>query len=190
MTLKNKKPALLLIDIQKAFLDEEYWGGNRNNKDAELISAKILSYWRENNLPLFHIRHSSTDPNSKLHKSNKGFDFNENVIPLENEIVITKNVNSAFIGTDLKERLDELKITTLVIIGLTTNHCVSTTTRMAGNFEYETYIISDACATFNRIGLNSEVFDSELIHQTSLANLSEEFATIWDSDMLFEVIEK
>ena len=51
MPLINKKPALLLIDIQKAFLDEEYWGGNRNNKDAELISAKILNYWRENKLP-------------------------------------------------------------------------------------------------------------------------------------------
>ncbi len=44
MTLKYKKPALLLIDIQKAFLDKEYWGGNRNNKDAELVSGKILNY--------------------------------------------------------------------------------------------------------------------------------------------------
>ena len=73
---------------------------------------------------------------------------------------------------------------------MTTNHCISTTARMAGNLGYETYLISDACATYNRIGLNGEVFDSVLIHQTSLANLSEEFATVWDSGKLFSEIEK
>jgi len=107
MKLRKKKPALILIDIQKAFLDEEYWGGNRNNKNAEIICGKILNKWRELNLPLFHIRHSSTSLKSKLHQSNKGFEFNENVMPIENEPIITKDVNSAFIGTDLKEQLDK-----------------------------------------------------------------------------------
>ena len=86
----------------------------------------------------------------------QGFDFNENVLPQENEPIITKSVNSAFIGTNLKEQLDGLGITTLVIVGLTSNHCVSTTVRMSGNFGYETYLISDATATFDRIGVNDE----------------------------------
>lgn len=184
MKLRDKKPALILIDIQNAFLDEDYWGGNRNNKNAEIICGKILNTWRELNLPLFHIRHSSTNLKSKLHASKKGFEFNENVLPIENEPIITKNVNSAFIGTDLKEQLDTLNINTLVIIGLTTNHCVSTTTRMAGNFGYDTYLISDATATFDRIGVNGEKYDSEIIHLTTLANLNEEFATVWTSEKL------
>jgi len=188
MKLRKKKPALILIDIQKAFLDEEYWGGNRNNKNAEIICGKILNKWRELNLPLFHIRHSSTSLKSKLHQSNKGFEFNENVMPIENEPIITKDVNSAFIGTDLKEQLDKSNINTLVIIGITTNHCVSTTTRMAGNFGYETYLISDATATFDRIGINGEKYDSETIHLTTLANLNEEFATIWASEKLMSEI--
>lgn len=188
MKLREKKPALILIDIQKAFLDEEYWGGNRNNKDAEIICGKILYKWRELNLPLFHIRHSSTNLNSKLHHSNKGFEFNENVTPFENEIIITKDVNSAFIGTDLKERLDNSNIDTLVIIGITTNHCVSTTTRMAGNFGYETYLISDATATFDRTGINGEKYDSETIHFTTLANLNEEFAAVWNFEKLMNEI--
>lgn len=188
MGLKEKNPALLLIDVQKAFLEEDYWGGNRNNKNAEIICRKILNKWRELNLPIFHIRHSSTNPKSKLHKSNGGFEFNENVVPIENEQVITKNVNSAFIGTDLKERLEKLNINTLVIVGITTNHCVSTTTRMAGNLGFETYLISDATATFDRIGIQGEKYDSEIIHLTTLANLSEEFATVWDSDKLIKEI--
>jgi nicotinamidase-related amidase len=184
MKFRDKNPALLLIDIQKAFLEEDYWGGNRNNKDAEFVCGTILNKWRELNLPLFHIRHSSTNVNSKLFKTNKGFEFNDNVTPLANETIITKNVNSAFIGTDLKERLDKLNIDTLVIIGLTTNHCVSTTARMAGNFGYNTYLIADAIATFDRIGINGEQFSSEMIHQTSLASLNEEFCTIWNLDKL------
>lgn len=184
MKLREKQPALILIDIQKAFLDEEYWGGNRNNKDAEEIAGKILNKWRELNLPLFHIRHSSTNPQSKMHSSHPGFEFNENVTPLEGEPVITKNVNSSFIGTNLKQQLDAFSINTVVIMGITTNHCVSTTTRMAGNFGYETYLISDATAAFDRIGINGEKYDAEIIHLTSLANLNEEFATIWNYEKL------
>ena len=188
MKLSEKNPALILVDVQKAFLDEEYWGGNRNNKNAEIICGKILDKWRALNLPIFHIRHSSTNLNSKLHESNKGFQFNENVKPLENEPIITKNVNSAFIGTDLKERLVKSNIDTLAIVGITTNHCVSTTTRMAGNFGYKTYLISDATATFDRIGINGEKYDSEIIHLTTLANLNEEFATVWNYEKLMDKI--
>ena len=188
MKLRNRNPALILIDIQKAFLDEEYWGGNRNNKNAEIICGDILNRWRELNLPLFHIRHSSTSLKSKLHPSNNGFEFNENVAPIENEPIITKDVNSAFIGTDLKEQLDKSNINTLVIIGITTNHCVSTTTRMAGNFGYETYLISDATATFDRIGINGEKYDAETIHLTTLASLNEEFATVWTFEKLMSEI--
>ncbi|REC63566.1 cysteine hydrolase [Chryseobacterium pennae] len=186
MKLRDKKPALLLIDIQKGFLDENYWGGNRNNKDAEKISRKILERWRELNLPVFHVRHSSVNPQSKLHESDPGFEFNDNVLPQNEECIITKNVNSAFIGTDLKEKLDFQKINTVVILGITTNHCVSTTTRMAGNFGYETYVISDATAAFDRIGIQGEKYDAELVHLMALANLNEEFATVLNSEELFE----
>ncbi|CAI9675919.1 hypothetical protein EAVNNN508_03323 [Elizabethkingia anophelis] len=43
MKLREKKPALILIDIQKGFLDEDYWGSNRNNKNAEEIAGTILN---------------------------------------------------------------------------------------------------------------------------------------------------
>lgn len=188
MNLRSKNPALLLVDIQKGFSDEAYWGGNRNNPNAELLCGKILSKWRDLNLPLFHIRHSSTEPQSKLHPSHQGFAFQESVLPIENEVVITKEVNSAFIGTTLKSQLESLDISTLVIVGLTTNHCISTTTRMAGNFGFDTYLISDATATFDRIGINGEKYDSETIHLTTLASLNEEFATIWTYEELMEKI--
>ena len=185
MKLRQNKPALLLIDIQKGLDDEEYWGGNRNNKNAEANAGKILQKWRELELPVYHVRHSSVNPDSKLHKNNPGFAFKYEVNPLDDEPVITKNVNSAFIGTDLKEQLDSRGINTVVIIGITTNHCVSTTARMAGNYGYDTYVISDATATFDRIGINGENYDSELVHLTALASLKDEFATILNTEELF-----
>ena len=188
MKLRTKNPALIIIDVQKGFLDDSYWGGNRNNKNAEQICARILKEWRKLHLPVFHIQHSSANPASKLHKTSSGFEFNENVLPQNDEAIIIKNVNSAFIGTDLKEKLDNQNINTLVIVGLTTNHCVSTTARMAGNYGYDTYLISDATATFDRIGINGEKYDAELIHLTTLANKNDEFATIWDSEKLFREI--
>ena len=188
MKLRENKTALLLIDIQKGFDDEDYWGGNRNNKDAEEKSAQILNKWRALNLPIFHIIHSSQNPKSKLHKSNPGFEINDIVKPKDGEPIITKEVNSAFIGTDLKERLDGLSISKLVIVGLTTNHCISTTTRMAGNYGYETILISDATATFDRIGINGEKYSSEIIHLTTLANLNDEFAEVIDTETLLEIV--
>lgn len=186
MSLRDKNPALLVIDVQKAFEDDAYWGGNRNNKNAEKICGEILQKWRENKLPIFHVRHSSLNPNSQLHPTHSGFEFSEYVLPNKGETVITKQVNSAFIGTDLKKQLDSQNITTLVIIGLTTNHCISTSTRMAGNYGYETYLIADATATFDRIGINDEKYEAELMHQTALASLNEEFATVMTTETLLQ----
>lgn len=185
MALKEKNPALILVDVQKAFLDEDYWDGTRNNKNAESVCGTILEKRRKLNLPIFHIRHTSTHPESKFNVNNMGFEFNDAVLPLDNEPVITKNVNSAFIGTTLQEQLDAKGIATLVIVGVTTNHCVSTTTRMAGNLGYENYLISDETAAFERIGINGEKYSAETIHYTTLANLKDEFTTVWDSEKLF-----
>jgi nicotinamidase-related amidase len=181
--IKPARPALILIDIQKGFEYVEYWGGERNNPDAEIRAGDLLRFWRENGFPVFHVQHCSTIPTSPLHETHPGNQFNDLVVPAEREPVIKKSVNSAFIGTDLQAQLDRAKITTLVIAGLTTDHCISTTTRMAGNLGYETFLVAAATATFNKKGINGQIFPAELIHQTALASLNKEFATIITTDV-------
>jgi len=188
MTLKDQNRALIIIDFQKGFDIEDHWGGNRNNKDAESKIVQILGKWRGLELPIFHVMHSSLKTDSKLHPSHPGFEMKNEIIPMSNEPIIAKHVNSAFIGTDLKVRLDNLAVKNLVIVGLTTNHCISTTTRMAGNLGYDVLLISDATATFDRIGINGQRFDSETIHQTALASLNNEFAKVIDTDSLIQMI--
>ena len=186
--LLNKNSALLLVDIQKAFLEKDYPGIIRNNEDAEFICGKILKKWRTLDLPVIHVRHSSTNPESKLHKSKPGFEFNDYVIPLKTEMVLTKKVNSAFIGTNLEDILFKGNINTLVIVGMTTNHCISTTVRMSGNLGFNTYLISDSTACYNAKAMNGEVIDCNTIYNATLASLQEEFATVIDSKELFEIL--
>jgi nicotinamidase-related amidase len=181
---KADRPALILIDIQKGFDNIQYWGGQRNNPGAEENACKLLRLWRENNLPVFHIKHCSSDQTSLLHETNTGNEFKELVRPVNREPVVKKNVNSAFIGTDLKELLDNAKITKLVIVGLTTDHCISTSTRMAGNLGFDTFVVSDATAAFNKKGLDGQNYSAELIHETALASLSDEFASIVTTEFL------
>ncbi|CAD5249100.1 MULTISPECIES: cysteine hydrolase family protein [unclassified Imperialibacter] len=183
-SLFDQKPALILIDIQKAFEDIAYWGGHRNNPNAEQNASELLFMWRIHQLPVFHVRHCSANPRSPLHSSNPGNAFNELVEPLPGEPVVEKSVNSAFIGTDLQKRLNEKGIDSLVIVGLTTDHCVSTTTRMAGNLGYKTYLVHDATATFNKIGHDGNEYSAGVIHATALASLKDEFAQIVSTDSL------
>ena len=184
----KKNPALLLVDIQKAFLEKDYPGLIRNNEHAEFICGKILKKWRTLDLPIIHVRHSSTNPESKLHKSRPGFEFNDYVTPLETEIVLTKEVNSAFIGTNLENILIKSHIDTLVIVGMTTNHCISTTVRMSGNLGFDTYLISDSTACYNTKGMDGEIIDCNTIYNSALASLQEEFATVIDSKELFDIL--
>ncbi|HCI79944.1 MAG TPA: cysteine hydrolase [Ktedonobacter sp.] len=168
--------ALILIDVQKGF-DDPVWG-RRNNPDAETNMVSLLHSWRQTGRPIFHIQHCSRNAQSVLHVSSPGHAIKDPVHPQGEEPVLQKQVNSAFIGTDLEERLRRNDITTLVIVGLTTNHCVETTTRMAGNLGFDTYLVSDATATFDRIGPDGLLHGAEEIQAITLTNLHQEFATI------------
>jgi nicotinamidase-related amidase/RimJ/RimL family protein N-acetyltransferase len=172
--------ALIIVDVQDVFYEARR--GRRNNHNAEENIARLLHEWRRTQRPIFFIRHLSTDPASSFHVDHPGSRIKEIVRPLEGEPVIEKSVNSAFIGTDLEERLRRAGIRALVITGLTTNHCVETTTRMAGNLGFDTYFVSDGTAAFDRVGPDGVLHTAEEIQSMTLSNLSEEFATIVDTD--------
>ena len=123
---------LIVIDVQIGF-DDESWG-KRNNEMAESNIARLLDTWRSNKMPIVHVKHDSSNKESPLHPANDGNKYKSIAIPRNGEIQITKTVNSAFIGTDLEKILLDMEVNRLVIVGLTTDHCVSTTTRMAAMY--------------------------------------------------------
>lgn len=185
--IKSKSTALILIDVQKGF-DSNYWGV-RNNLNAEKNMQRLLLHWREKKMPIIHVKHVSTEPESPLRPNQQGNDFKPEVEPLQGEHIEEKNVNSAFIGTGLEKYLRQNNIGNVVLVGLTTDHCVSTTTRMAANLGFDTYVISDATATFNRTALDGKNLDADSVHEYALASLNGEFATVVDTDAILHFLD-
>jgi len=178
------KTALILIDWQKGFDDPEYWG-NRNNPDAEANGEKLLAQWRVKGWPVFHAKHNSTEPQSRLHPDHPGNTFKPGFAPKDDEPVYGKSVNSALIGTDLEADLRAQGISKLVLCGITTDHCVNTTTRMAANLGFDATIAADACATFDRSLPDGRIFAAQMVHDVALASLNGEFAAV---KMVAEII--
>ena len=178
---------LLLLDVQQGF-DAPTWG-RRNNPGMEEHVADLLGAWRESNRPVIHLKHMSTDPTSPLRPDQPGNEFKVETAPGLGERVIEKRVHSGFIGTTLEAELRAAGHHILVIVGLTTNHCVSTTARMAANLGFDTWVVSDATATFDRKGPEGLLYPAELVHAVALSDLHGEFATIVDTESVLSVVE-
>ena len=148
----SSSTALIVIDVQRAFDEWEAAGKRRNNPDAVERIVELLAAFRASATPIFHIRHEGTRPKSSFLPDGTGYRVKDEAREIAGEPVIVKRVNSAFIGTDLEARLRRADINTLVICGATTNHCVETTTRMAGNLGFDARLVRDATWTFDRIG--------------------------------------
>jgi nicotinamidase-related amidase len=181
-----RKTALLVIDVQKGF-DDPCWG-KRNNPDAESYIALLLSEWRKHKLPIIHIRHCSIEPNSPLRPGLPGNEFKDEAQPLPEEKQFSKSVNSAFIGTELEKYLRENDISSLVVVGLTTDHCISTSTRMAANLGFNVTLISDATATFEREGYDGTLYSADDIHKINLVSLNGEFCIVRSTEEVLKEI--
>lgn len=168
--------ALVIVDVQKA-IDHPSWG-ERNNPGAERNMAALLRAWRSSKRPLYHIRHDSTEPESTYRPGQPGHDFKPETEPLTGEIVIGKQTNSAFIGTDLESRLRESRQNVLIVAGVITNNSVEATVRMAGNLGFDVYLVEDATFTFGRNDWYGVFRTAAEVHAMSLANLDGEYCTV------------
>jgi nicotinamidase-related amidase len=182
MTLLAAKTALIIIDVQGGLDDPSL--GKRNNPQAESNMARLLAEWRARRRPIFHVQHMSTHPNSPLRPDQPGNAIKRIVAPQGGEPIIQKRVNNAFVGTDLEARLREENIQSVVIVGLTTEHCVSTTARMAGDLGFTTFVVADATACHDHNGYDGAHYPAEMVHAISLVSLQNEFATILKTDQV------
>lgn len=185
MTRANN--ALIVVDVQQGF-DDPVWGA-RNNPQCETNILRLLGAWRRAGAPVVIVRHDSVMPASPLRPGQHGNQLKPG-IEGEHALLVTKHVNSAFLGTpDLDAWLRANNIETVTICGITTNHCCETTARMAGNLGYTAYFVLDATHTFDRPGAAG--FDgmpaAELARATAL-NLEGEFATVIDTDVACRLV--
>lgn len=179
------RSALLVVDMQVGF-DHPAWGV-RNNPMAECRVAALIEAWRRRGAGVIHVHHNSPAADGHFRPGSAGVAVKPQAAPRDGEPVYRKTVNSAFIGTTLEADLRAKGVRRLVVCGLTTNHCISTTARMAGNLGFETWVVSDATAAFDRLGLDGRMRTAEEVHQAALSDLRDEFARIVDSERLLEL---
>jgi nicotinamidase-related amidase len=184
----DRSTALLVVDVQVGF-DDPAWGA-RNNPSAEANIAALIAAWRTAGAPVIHIHHDSPHPSGLLRRGTRGNAPKPEALPMDGESIYRKSVNSAFIGTRLEADLRELGIDTVAIVGLTTNHCVSTTARMAGNLGFRTLVLADATATFDRANLDGRIRPAEDVHNAALSDLQDEFAEIVDTQSVLAALSQ
>jgi nicotinamidase-related amidase len=169
--------ALVLIDVQRAFEDPAW--GTRNNPDCEANIGRLLTHWQARGGPLVFVRHNSVEPDSSLHPTHPGNAF-QPVIKGDPDVVIAKEVNSAFLGTPrLESWLRDRGIQEIVVAGIQTNMCCETTARMGGNLGFDVAFVLDATHTFDLPDpINGGRIDADTLARVTAANLQDEFAQV------------
>jgi nicotinamidase-related amidase len=176
--------ALLPIDVQRGF-DFPPWG-RHCNPEMESNGRALLAAWRKLGWPLLHIRHDSIEPQSTLRPGHVGHQFRDGFAPIGDEPVIGKSVNCAFVGTDLELRLRRLRVDTVVMFGVSTDMCVSTTARIASNLGFRTIVVGDASFCFDLPGEDGTLIPAETVQAVHLATLRAEFAETVSTAALVE----
>jgi nicotinamidase-related amidase len=180
--------ALIVIDAQEGIKEELHWGGNRNNPNAEQNIAGLLQQWRQFKWPVVIVQHCSISATSPLRSSHPGNQLMGFVNLQPHEKLIRKSTANAFINTDLEQYIKQEKISSLIITGFVTNNSVEATARMAGDLGFETIVVADATACFDKLAMDGIKYTSDVVHQLSLANLKDEYASIKTTEEILRSI--
>jgi nicotinamidase-related amidase len=173
MNMDLDRAVLLPIDMQTAF-DELQWP-RRWNRDVDANGLALIGAWRAAKRAIIHVRHDSITPGSTLAAGAPGNSFRPGFGPVDDEALVSKSVNSAFIGTDLDLRLKRLGARRVIVFGITTDMCVSTTIRTGANMGWDMILVPDACDCFDLPAGDGATIRAEDIHAAHVATLGFEF---------------
>jgi len=176
--------ALLVIDVQQGLDDPIH--GKRSTPEFESNLERLISHWRKEKNLIVHVQHCSVESESLLRRDLPGNAFKKEAQPNSGERVFTKSTASAFVGTDLESFLRSNEISSLVIVGLTTDHCVSASARTASDLGFEVTVVSDATAAHERTAWDGASYSADTIHTLSLVALDGEFCRVCSVNDLLE----
>ncbi|EKS34396.1 cysteine hydrolase family protein [Afipia broomeae] len=171
------KTALVIIDMQRDFLEPGGFGETLGNDVSQLTRAvkpcsDVLAAFRGAGLLVIHTREGhlpdlSDAPPAKIERGapslrigdpgpmgrilirgEAGHDIVPPLYPVKGEIVIDKPGKGAFYATELGEILKQHGIENLLVCGVTTEVCVNTTVREANDRGYRCVVLADCCASY------------------------------------------
>lgn len=167
--------AVIVIDMQRDFLSPQGYFGALGESNHHLLNAiapakQFIAAMRELGVLMIHTRESHRPELVDLHDNKRakavlsgspigsegplgrllvrgewGCDFHEGFEPQAGEIVVDKPGNSAFYATDLEHILRAKHIRHIMLLGVTTDVCVSSTMRDANDRGYDCLLIENCC---------------------------------------------
>lgn len=170
IVLETGRTALLVIDVQNTYLnasddkaEADRWAPFRDRMHGTVIpNARKLQDWaRENGIEILHARIAcqKTDGRDRsLSQKKPGFNYLllpkdehesqivDELAPVGDEIVVTKTTDSALTGTNLRLMLHNMGIERVIVAGIFTDQCVSSTVRSLADESFEVVLIEDCCA--------------------------------------------
>lgn len=177
------KAALLLIDVQN-----DYFPGGQcplNGIEAASVqSAKLLTYFREKDLTIIHVRHEFLTNDAPFFLPNsEGATIHASVMPLADESIVLKHQINSFRDTNLKTVLEHEGVENLVIVGAMSHMCIDAAVRAANDLGYNCTVAHDACATLD-LEFNDITISAGHVHGACMAALRFAYATVTSTDEL------
>lgn len=168
---------LVMVDIQK-----DYFPGGKyplvQPEAAAGQGARMLAFFRQHQLPIFHVRHLSIGAEATFFvPDTPGADFFPVCAPQAEEAVIIKHHPDSFLETTLKQQLTDQDIDALVVCGMMTHMCIDTTVRSAASQGFAVHLIADACATRDLVWEGTTI-PALAVQQVYLASLAGTFAQV------------
>lgn len=170
IVLDPARTAVLMIDIQNTYLEpkdtpeenarwQPFFERMRNIVIPN--STKLIDWARTQGIEVLHARiacHKDDGRDRSLSQKKPGFNYLllpktredsqivDDLAPRDDEIVITKTTDSALTGTNLRLILHNMGITHVIVAGIFTDQCVSSTVRSLADESFEVVVVHDACA--------------------------------------------
>ncbi|MCO7227730.1 isochorismatase family protein [Halomonas sp. CnH100-B] len=178
----------MIIDQQQGDMHFPYFR-KRNNEDAEYHIFRLLSAWRDNSLPIIHVRHLSGDPDSPYSPGHPGVRFKHGLEPIAGEEIFDKSIADAFLRSNIEEWLLKRSIRQLVVVGSTSEGAVEATVRSAAHLGFTVWVPDDACYTFEKFSYDGVDLHPDTIHTLAMTNLHQGNSTVVDTTLVLHAIE-
>ena len=198
MELSKERTALVVIDMQRAFLEDEGSLAKAGIDIGGLKAAlepcqRLLASARQAGVPVIHTRYVYRSDYAdggilvnyimpqlrevdSLASGTPDIEIVDELTPVDGETVIDKNRPSAFYATNIEPLLNGLGVDSLVVCGVTTNICVETTVRDASQRDYKVFVPKDATGELE-----------QLRYDGALAGMAWVFAKIVNTDDVISV---
>ncbi len=170
ISLPAEQTALLVIDIQNTYLEipednEEHsrWKPffHRMNETVIPNTANLIATAREKGIEVIFARIACQKDDGRdrsLSQKKPGFNYlllpkdqeDSQIVPelepIGDEITVLKTTDSALTGTNLRLILHNMGIKSVVVAGIFTDQCISSTVRSLADESFDVVVVEDCCA--------------------------------------------